>query len=1248
MSSLQAGTMLAYLAGAAVFVCAVMAAYWSRQRVPPGFGLWTTSCALIAVACVVVAERRYFPRPVTVLAVPGVVFVAAVLRLEGLRRLLGRERFDRRSLWLPVVAVALLVVFAYAWEDPPARAMVTTVSVALVFWMMVAALLRQAKRPLQLSRRYLVGLFTLYGGLWLASGIHWLVSGKGFPLAEIDSMGAAFLACITAFELLWVVGCLVVSSQWKAGALEAARSSAERERRQLADIVDFLPDATFALDMSRKVIAWNRVAEEHTGVPASQVVGIQLDEGGARGLLGNYSTLSEVLLDSSKSVPASCHDVRREGDRLSAEEEWRSPRCPEKLVHLWHVATLLRDAEGQVTGTIESIRDITWRVEMERAMRESEESYRSLFEHSLDGILVLAPGGAVVDANPSACRMLGMTMEEIREADPGSLISWTGQAGGNSHENPILGTAVRELSFVRADGAPLPAECMSVVWNDSTGHLRAFVQFRDISERMEAQRILRESQERLLEAQAASRIGSWEIDLVGRSIWLSPEALRIFGLDPHSPYFPLENTELTGLSEDPTVLAAALEKVMIEGGSYDVEYSIRRLDDGALRRVHSIGAAICSDGGLPVKVVGITQDVSESCAVAGLSNLNLYAKHHSDEQVFWVDPQGKITNVSESACAQLGYTRDELTAMTIYEVNPTLVPGSTYSPETVKRLGPSRHETVHRAKDGRDIPVEVSVNYAEHEGEEYKFVVARDISERMRLEETLQRTQLSLGRGGDVILWADARGRLAFVTDAVCRKLGYSREELLATTIFDLDPEASLDWESVWAELGEQGAVARKTLYRAKDGTQIPMEVALNRVEHGGEEYALAVAREVGESGFGADTLARDEIGALQHEKLEAVGQLAGGIAHDFNNLLTAIIGYGNLILADEDAQGLKSLRRDAEEIRNAAERAAALTSQILAFARRQPLRPRKIFPAAFVTNMEERLRSLLTDDIQLSIVCSSEVGVVEVDTEQFDRVLVNLVGNAREAMPAGGRLLIGVENVELGEEYCRAYPELRGGSYVVISVSDTGVGMDSDTRMRIFEPFFTTKPPGEGAGLGLSVVYGVVRQSGGHVVAYSEVDRGTTLKVYLPRSAEPPDVALSEPVMVESFVGGDETIMVVEDEAPLRRLVARVLGERGYRVFVAGSGPEALELLEDMESPPDLLVTDVVLPGGLQGNELANEFISKVPGLPVLYMSGHPRDAIVHDGRLDEGVCFLGKPFTPLGLAAKVRECLDSNSPEE
>jgi CheY-like chemotaxis protein len=256
----------------------------------------------------------------------------------------------------------------------------------------------------------------------------------------------------------------------------------------------------------------------------------------------------------------------------------------------------------------------------------------------------------------------------------------------------------------------------------------------------------------------------------------------------------------------------------------------------------------------------------------------------------------------------------------------------------------------------------------------------------------------------------------------------------------------------------------------------------------------------------------------------------------------------------------------------------------------------------------------------------------------------MNIASNARDAMQGGGRLIIETRDVNLDADYCRVYPDLQPGEYLLLSISDTGTGMTLETMEHVFEPFFTTKPPGMGAGLGLSMVYGIVRQSGGYINVYSEVGKGSTFKIYLPivasrGTAVPEEAAPSLP----SMVSGTETVLVVEDEAPLRRLVARVLGSLGYKVFVAGSGPEALELLDDLDQPPDLLLSDVILPGGMQGNEVAAAFVERIPGLPVLYVSGHARDAIVHSGRLNEGVNFLGKPFTPESLATKVREVLDA-----
>jgi two-component system cell cycle sensor histidine kinase/response regulator CckA len=1244
VSNLGAGTVLAYLAGAAVFTCVVMVLFWSMQRVPPGFSLWAASSAIAAAAAALLADQGHFPALVQALVVPGAAMLAAVLRMEGVRQFLGRKRLDRRLLVLPLAFVGLLAVFAYAWDLPPVRSAILSVTVAEIFWTTAVALFLGGKERHRLFLRFLAGLHVAYGGLWFATGLHWMVSGKGLPLGVLDTPSGIFFICVTAFEFVWLVACLIMSAKWSADALEAARSAADVERRQLASIVDSLPDPTLVLDRDRRVIAWNRLIEESSEVRARDVLGQPWDVGGFATSMGREDPLAILLLDAGKPVPARYLNVKREKDSLSADEEVRSETTG-KSSYLWHTASLLRDADGEVSGVIESVRDMTWRVETAAALRESEERYRSLFEQSLDGILVIAADGTILDANPAAGRMLGMTKEEICSTDPSGLIRQEPGMDERLEDRSALGTAVQELVFVRKDGSTFPTECMSVVWRDALKHVRAFVQFRDISERAEAQRLLRDNEARLLEAQALSHVGNWEMDLAAKSIWLSPETLRIFGIAQHSPYFPLETAELTSMCEDPAVLASALQEVMSHGGSYDVEYRITRADDGAARTVHSFGAAVCDDSGRPVKILGATQDVTDARRADLLSDLAQHSVDRAGDQVFWVGPEGKLAYVSDSTCSGLGYTREELLGMTVFEIDPTLDPDSAETWERVKRGGLHRQETVHRAKDGREMPVEVSVSYMPHSGEDYYFVFARDLSERKRLEETFRRALLSVEQAGDQVFWATSEGEIVFVTDSTCGQLGYSREELLGMNISEVDPAAGGEWRQRWASAREKGKLVCESAHRAKDGREMPVEVSYKPFEYDGREYSLVVARNTTERRREMESLPKGDMEMLQYQKLEAVGQLAGGIAHDFNNLLTAIIGYGNLILASDEAQGLKTLRKDAEEIRSAAERAAALTSQILAFASRQALRPRVVPLGEFVACMDKGLRQLLGDGIELSVLDEAESGFVEIDPEQFERVIVNLVSNACEAMPSGGRVTLEVNNVELSEEYCGAYPELRPGGYVQLSVSDTGVGMDAETRLRIFEPFFTTKPPGEGAGLGLSMVYGTVKQSGGHVLAYSEIEKGTTLKVFLPRVPRPGEPE-ERPERAEPPGKGNETILVVEDEPALRRLVARLLGDLGYRVLVAGDGPEAMELIEDMEDPPDLLITDVVLPGGLQGNELAKEIEDMAPDLPVLYMSGHPRDAIVHAGRLDEGVSFLAKPFTPQNLADKVRENLGSHKP--
>jgi len=377
----------------------------------------------------------------------------------------------------------------------------------------------------------------------------------------------------------------------------------------------------------------------------------------------------------------------------------------------------------------------------------------------------------------------------------------------------------------------------------------------------------------------------------------------------------------------------------------------------------------------------------------------------------------------------------------------------------------------------------------------------------------------------------------------------------------------------------------------------------------------------------------------LQSQKMEAVGQLAGGVAHDFNNILTAIVGYSDLLAAElgDNAQQ----REDIEEIRKAARRAAALTRQLLSFSRKQVLEPRIVDVNGVVLNLDKMLRSLMSENIELETQLAEDLDAARVDPNQLEQVIMNLAINARDAMPDGGTVTIETANATLGEDYAAKHVSVIPGVYVMLAVTDTGCGMTEATKARIFEPFFTTKPAGRGTGLGLSTVYGIVKQSGGNIWLYSEPNKGTTFKIYLPAvDALPEDIGKAAPVEAERQ--GSGTVLVVEDDEQLRRLTHRALAAQGYEVLEADRGRSALDAARRHEGPIDLLVTDLVMPD-TNGPKLAETLRAARPGLRVLFMSGYPEGAIVHHGMLEAGVAYLAKPFTTEAITRKVREVLEA-----
>ncbi|MEW6659502.1 MAG: ATP-binding protein [Thermodesulfobacteriota bacterium] len=380
-----------------------------------------------------------------------------------------------------------------------------------------------------------------------------------------------------------------------------------------------------------------------------------------------------------------------------------------------------------------------------------------------------------------------------------------------------------------------------------------------------------------------------------------------------------------------------------------------------------------------------------------------------------------------------------------------------------------------------------------------------------------------------------------------------------------------------------------------------------------------------------------------QAQKMEAVGLLAGGMAHDFNNLLTAIMGYSEIMLLELPDHDL--LRTHAEEIIKAAEHGASLTNKLLAFSRKQILQPRVIDLNLIVKDMDKMLRRLIGEDIDLVTHGAKELGMVKADPGQMEHILMNLAINARDAMPQGGKLTIETAGVFLDNAYVQNHVEVNPGPYVMMAVTDNGVGMDAQTLSHIFEPFFTTKESGKGTGLGLAMVYGIVKQSGGHIWVYSEPGRGTTFKVYFPRVADGPAQAAPPPSREPAqAAGGIETILLVEDDVALRELMSKVLGKYGYQVREASNGNEALAVCEKEEGPIHLLLTDVVLPQ-MSGRELAGRVAHLCPEIKVLYMSGYTTNAIVHHGVLDAGINFIQKPVKVLSLLHKVRQVLDGGA---
>jgi len=493
---------------------------------------------------------------------------------------------------------------------------------------------------------------------------------------------------------------------------------------------------------------------------------------------------------------------------------------------------------------------------------------------------------------------------------------------------------------------------------------------------------------------------------------------------------------------------------------------------------------------------------------------------------------------------------------------------------------------------------------------------------------------------------ADLNGSILEANDTYLQLVGYSREELLDGRVSWADltpPELCSLANRAGEQLRENGvALPWETETLRKDGSRVAVLVGVAILD-----YPKCISftidlteRKQAESGRARaeEALRRSEEQLRQAQKMEAIGRLAGGVAHDFNNVLSVILSYAELIL--EDLKAGDPMREEIKEISTAALRAAGLTGQLLMFSRQHLVEPKIIDPHELVMGMEKMLQRILGEDVELTLVVPEPVGRVKVDPSHIEQVILNLVVNARDAMPTGGKLSIELSNVLLDEDYVHQHRTAKPGPHIMLAVSDNGAGMDRETQSRIFEPFFTTKEKGKGTGLGLSTVFGIVQQSGGSIWVYSELGNGTTFKVYLPK--EEAEVGTRKSVPLPTSLRGTETVLLVEDEEQVRAIVLSILRRQGYRVIAAQNAGEALLLSETHAEAIDLLLTDVVMPH-MSGPVLAKRLAATRPEMKVLCMSGYTDDSIVRHGVLETGVAYLQKPVTPAALSRKIREVLDA-----
>lgn len=1017
--------------------------------------------------------------------------------------------------------------------------------------------------------------------------------------------------------------------------LDRSRRDVELEKEVFETTLRSIGDAVVATDNQGRIRFMNAVAEDLTGWPRHEAAGIPL------------SHVFPILNETTREpVEDPVSKVLREGVVVGLANHTLLKRRDGREIPIDDSGAPILDRGRRMTGVVLVFRDVTGARLAQQKMAESERRHRMMFEANPQPMWVYETRSLrFLDVNDATTRHYGysreefltLTLRDIRpEEDIPALLEDTEVPSTAFHTDG-------PWRHKRKDGSIRHVEitCHPI---DYQGRDARFVMANDITERRQAEEAVRRSEELYRAIVETASDAILRIDERSRILFASPHAQTIFGWPPEE----LVGRDLT------TLIPERLRQQHLDGMARYLTTGARSLQWAAveLPGLHRDGFEIPLELSLgETRLNGrrfftaVIRDISDRQQAqerirAGAELLRAVIET-APLAIWGLDRRGTVTLWNNAASRLFGWEAEEI----LHKPLPVVPPDR---PEALARMlleDPSEpvlsgHETMLCRRDGSAVPV--SLWTAPLTGRDAKvegaLAIVADLTQRKHDEKILAETEAGfrlLFEDNPQPMWVFDAKTFQFieVNRAAIEHYGYTRDEFLDLRLTDIRVAEELarfleDMARMQPGVRRPG-VSR---HRVKNGSLIDVEVVFLRIEFRGVLAIIAVLYDVTEK-------KRLEEQLRQAQKLEAVGRLAGGVAHDFNNLLTVITGYGEML-----QRGDASNPRPVEEILKAAERASGLTRQLLAFSRRQVLQPQILNLSASVLKITTMLGRLLGEDIAVVTNLEPDPWDVSADPGQIDQIIMNLAVNARDAMEMGGTITIRTQNTRLDDAYASSHVGVEPGDYVSLSISDSGVGMTEETRARIFEPFFTTKEAGRGTGLGLSTVYGIVKQSGGNIWVYSELGKGTTFTIYLPRSsgAALPQAPAPRPPHKST---GDETILIVEDDPKVRMLVAAMLSHSGYRTLIVGNADEALRICSDPEVKLDLIISDLVMPG-TDGREVGRRAQELRPDIRVLYMSGYTEHAVLRHNTFESGALFIQKPFSHAALASKVRDILDGKTP--